>query len=292
MATTSRTRAISELSVQGARFYPVEEPRGLNWLPSTTTALDVWPKPALVTWSASSEKAGILGELESWLHADESASRGAMLDRLLALREAPLRYREVSRKAKDIGSSAHAWLEWHVRVILGITIGPEPVLLPGAEKAVMAALEWMKQVSLKPIDVERRVFDAKIGYAGRYDLKAEVDWDENGKTERRRVIVDWKSSKGIYPDMIIQNIAYRQADAITANGSRSNGGIIVRLAKEENDPVPCEPVQVPFTPQAFECFKAALAFWRLWRAHEGKWAGGYATEAEVAALSKKKSWGY
>lgn len=286
-------KSVSELSVQGARFYPIvpEIPHGgmLLWLPSVTTALDPWPKPALVPWAAKSEKEGILGELRTWLQENEDASRGAMLDRVLKLEDQPLRYREVSRQAKDIGSSAHAWIEWHIRELLKAPIGKEPILLPGSERARDGALSWMEQVHLEPLDVERRVYDPVVGYAGRYDLKARIDWSlDTGGVERRIVIIDWKASKGIYDDMKVQNISYRQADALTANGSRSAGGVIVRLAKTEDDPVPFEAVQVPYDPQAFETFKASLAFWRLLREREGKFIGGYATEEQVAAMSKKK----
>lgn len=281
-------KVISDLNIDGARFYPILEAdigKGPLWVPSVTTALDVWPKPALVTWSASSEKQGILGDLETWLHDDTEANRGAMLARILKLRAAPLCYREASRAACDLGSSAHAWLEWSLREIMGARIGPEPALLPGAEKVVKGATEWMKAVNLEPIDIERRVYDAKTGYAGRYDLKARVDWDlPDGAKERRIVIVDWKSSKGVYPDMFVQNIAYRQADAITANGNRSKGGMIVRLAKTEDDPVPFEAVQVPFNPAAFDLFVSALTFWRNWRQYEGKWCGGFATEEEIKMM--------
>src|SRR5262245_14266179 len=140
------SRVVSDLTIQGARFYPCPDSdigSGPLWLPSVTTILDVWPKPALVTWSASSEKQGILGDLETWLHEDETASRGAMLNRILKLREAPLCYREASRSAKDLGSSVHAWLEWYLRKELKMERGPQPALLPGAERCMEAALNWM-----------------------------------------------------------------------------------------------------------------------------------------------------
>src|SRR5262245_3967337 len=246
--------ARSELNIQGARFYPFDSIRDESgrplWVPSVTSILHVWPKPALTGWAAKSEKAGILDDLETWLREDAPtglATRGAAIDRVLAMREAPLRYLEVGRKARDIGSSAHEWLEWFLRKEMKIHAGPEPALLPGAEKCVKGAMEWMIGVNLKPIAVEQRVLNREYNYAGRYDLKAEVDWKEGFTTERRIVIVDWKSSKGIYDDMLVQNHAYRGADATMANGSRSHGGIVVRLAKTADDPIPFEARQVPFS---------------------------------------------
>lgn len=290
--TFKARKARTELSIGGARFYPIEsESRDGKplWVPSVTTWLSVWPKPALVPWAAKSEKNGILDEMEGWLHEDTEANRGAMLDRVLKMREAPLRYREVSRKAKDTGSSAHAWLEWSLREILGVKIGKEPALVPGADRAVKGATEWMKQVNFKPMSVEKRVYHPTLGYSGRYDLKAEVDWTEGDKVERRIVIVDWKSSKGIYDDMLAQNLAYRAADAVTANGDKSKGGVIVRLAKTADDPVAFEARQVPYSKILFDAFLAAGAFWRAMRQAEGKWLGGHASDEEVAVMQKRKN---
>lgn len=288
----STVTAISHLEVQGARFYPLWEKRGLDgrlpWLPSATEVLKVYPKPALVTWAANAERAGILESVASWwVDGMDVCSLTAKMDEL---KERPLFHRQIMEGAQDLGSSAHAYLEWYLKDKLGCPPGPEPTLLPGAERVFEGAVKWMESVNLVPLDVEKRIYYEKMGYAGRYDLKAEIDWRivETFSIERRVVIVDWKSSKGIYPDMAIQNIAYRQADSAMGNTPRSNGGVIVRLAKSADDKKQVEPVQVPYDPALMDTFKAALAFWRSWRQHEGKWTGGYASEEEVEVIQAGK----
>ena len=100
-------------------------------------------------------------------------------------------------------------------------------------------------------------------------------------------VLDWKSGKAIYPEALLQNVAYRHAAA--RQGLPATQGLIVRLPKLIDDPA-WEVMAVPET-LGVEDFLAAVRLWRWQRRMEGKPAGtegpGCArpVEPSVAAVS-------
>jgi hypothetical protein len=130
-------------------------------------------------------------------------------------------------KASEIGSQAHAMIEWTIKSMMCMEQGPAPIISPKAQFAFSRWLKWKNSVRLKPIHIEKTVFSYTYQYAGTMDLLAEV----NGEV----AVVDWKTGKAIYPEALLQNAAYRHAVREMGMDSPVKG-IIVRLPKSEADP--------------------------------------------------------
>jgi len=199
-------------------------------LPSVTTILQVISKPALTAWSAKVEREMVTSasaDLYEDIHGTPRMSRSAYLITLrnrLGLQKAHVK--ELA-KASDIGSQAHALIEWTMRTQLMQKCGPSPRITDAAQWAFMAWEDWRKTVNLKPVCIEQVVFSENYGYAGTLDLLAEV--------EGVLTVVDWKTGKAVYSEAHLQNAAYRQAIREMGHGDPKQG-LIVRLPKVETDP--------------------------------------------------------
>ena len=210
----------------GARWYTV----GDRELPSVTTILQIVAKPALVAWSAKVERE-LVTSASADLYEDVAGtprmSRAAYLITLrnrLGIQKAHVK--ELA-KAGDIGSQAHALIEWTMRTQLMQKVGPSPRITDAAQWAFFAWEDWRKSVKLKPIFIEQTVYSENYGYAGTMDLLAEV--------EGVLTVVDWKTGKAVYSESHLQNAAYRQAIREMGHGDPKQG-LIVRLPKVETDP--------------------------------------------------------
>lgn len=205
-----------------ARFYRIE---GRD-LPSVTTVLDIVAKPGLGPWYAQQERrwfeAAMLEVLAKPGARDPEFVLAAVVDAVSGLKAAD---RERQR-AITIGSAAHAGIEWHLRTALGEDAGAPPVLPEAAAWAVESWKDWANTVALEPLAIERTVYCLDCGYAGTLDLYARV--------KGVLTVIDWKTGRAIYPEALLQNVAYRHAAA--QGGMPAEQGLIVRLPRLLNDP--------------------------------------------------------
>lgn len=214
-------------NTRSGRFYQVEE---VGDLPSVTTILSVISKPALINWAAKVEREMVLAvssDLYIDAPTDTKMSRQAWLATMQTrLGKAKAATKELARAA-EIGTQAHALIEWTLLKELVSAPGPEPKISAKAGYAFAAWQKWRDSVKLKPILVEQVVWSKTYGYAGTMDLLAEVD----GKL----TVVDWKTGKAIYPEAFLQNAAYRHAIREMGHANPVQG-MVVRLPKLEGDP--------------------------------------------------------
>lgn len=242
---------------RAGRFYTIE---GQSY-PSVTNILQVIGKPALINWAANQERTVCL-DAAADLYLDlckaqpmSRASFVATLDGRIGKQKAHKRELD---KAGEIGSQAHALIEWNLRSQLGQKVGPEPRVVDAAQWAFMAFQDWANTVSLKPIFIEQTVFSKVHGYAGTMDLLAEV----NGRV----TLVDFKTGKSIYAEAFLQNAAYQVA--LEEMGHRkADAGLIVRLPKVQTDPE-FETGEVPKVAELLPTFLAVKALWVWWFAQE------------------------
>lgn len=241
----------------GSRFYTVDGQQ----LPSVTTILSAINKPALVKWAENTATAAVTAaaadlylDLLKAAPMSRPAYIGTLQTRLGAQRQSD---RELA-KAAEIGTQAHAVIEWTLRRQLGQVVGPRPATTPAAEWAVMAWEDWARSVALEPIHIEQVVWSSAHGYAGTIDLLARV----NG----RLTLLDWKTSKSIHSEAFLQNVAYQVAVAELGHGV-PEAGLIVRLPKQEQDPA-FEVATVPPVAELFPVFQAVHRVWQWWFAEE------------------------
>jgi hypothetical protein len=196
-----------------------------------------------VNWAANLERAACL-EAATDLYLDlvklpkplTAASFTATLDGRIGKTKA---HRREMEKAAEIGTLAHRRVEWTVRKVMGQPVGPEPPLTDAALWAFMAWEDWFKDSGLRPLFAEQMVFSVRHGYAGTMDLLAECErpLTVQGVTFAMgdRLVLDWKTSKGLYPESSLQSVAYQEAVEEMGHGPVA-GGIVVRLPKVETDP--------------------------------------------------------
>ena len=112
-------------------------------------------------------------------------------------------------QAGDIGSAVHNMIEAHVKSqIKNVKIETNlsdfsQDVIDKAETAFLAFLDWEKHNNLKYIASELTVISEEFRYGGMIDIIAVRDgsiW-----------LIDPKSSKGIYPEFIVQVAAYKMA---------------------------------------------------------------------------------
>jgi hypothetical protein len=252
--------AVAPKRVDGpsGRFYHVD---GLEF-PSVTHILGCIGKPALINWAANQERA-LVSEAAADLYEDlrtipTPMPRTAYLTTLQArIGKTKAHQRELA-KAGEIGTQAHALIEWNLRKDLGQVVGPEPRVHENATWAFMAFQDWASSVNLVPKYIEQTVFSRVHGYAGTMDLLAEV----NGVL----TLVDFKTGKAIYAEAHLQNVAY-QAALIEMGHSTPAAGLIVRLPKVQTDPA-FEVAAVAPVAELMPTFLAVKAVWVWWFAQE------------------------
>jgi len=238
------------------RWYEIDGQR----LPSVTTILSVISKPALGPWMAKMERIYLLAALHDIL-TDPQHPEGpdAVIASVQDLAKAKKAGEVEKEKAREIGSQAHALIEWGTKRELGLVVGPRPQVKDEAELAYMAWEDWRKKSGFRPIQTEITVYSKRYEFAGTLDLEGE---DLGAPT-----IVDYKTGKKVWPEAYLQNWAYRIARSEMLD--RSPGefqGRIVRLPKTLDDPA-FEVVSVPDDPGLFDVFLAAKKLWEWQRCY-------------------------
>ena len=134
-------------------------------------------------------------------------------------------FRETKDAAADLGTLVHSWIEAEMRGKPTPTIPPEHK--EKAESAMLGFFEWQSAFKLESTGSEVRLVSEWHAFGGTIDYPCLL----NG----RRVILDLKTSKDVYPDHRIQLAAYGQlweensdhpADKIT-------GYHLLRVGKED-----------------------------------------------------------
>jgi hypothetical protein len=141
-------------------------------------------------------------------------------------------YRETRDNAADAGGIAHDMIEAD---ILGKPTpefpqaNPEHIVL--ASKALEAFCTWRDQVKLEILETEVPLISEAFRFGGTFDALALVA----GKV----VLLDWKTSNGVYGDYIAQVAAYRQLLRERALREPSapvpEGAQLLRFGKEFGD---------------------------------------------------------
>lgn len=216
---------------RGGRYYVGPDGQRLD---SVTNLLSVINKPALIPWAAKVERELVIeaaANLYSDLPSDPNAprmKRDAFVRTLVQRIGAEKAHQRIAKKATDIGGQAHQLIEWNLRKELGYKPGPEPKVDKNAGTAFAAFASWWKGAGYKPVRVEQMVFHPGKLYAGTLDLLAKDDKDRLG-------IVDFKTSKAIYPEYLLQVSAY--AEAVNAMGHGPvEWAVIARFPKGELEP--------------------------------------------------------
>ena len=166
-------------------------------VPSVTTILNaVLAKPALIHWA--------------W----ECGTRGED-------------YRKVRDIAADIGTLAHLMIMAHLKGI-PVDLGEySKETIDKAENSFLSYLDWEKGRKVEPIGVEVPLVSEVYGYGGTIDCFASLDGQPT--------LIDFKTGKRIYPEMIYQVAAYRNLLLETGKQDMKPGCRILRIPRSEDE---------------------------------------------------------
>jgi hypothetical protein len=164
---------------------------GKELVPSVTQACGIISKPALVPWA--------LKEGVEWLAKNLSNNSG--IDFLSnGIKTA---YKSTSTDALNIGTVTHEWVEKAIRFHLGEGEEPKMPKQKEAQTAIKAFQSWLQENEVEWHGVEQKIYHRDYKYAGTVDAIATI----NGEY----AVIDWKTSKRIYPEYHLQVSAYAKA---------------------------------------------------------------------------------
>jgi len=175
-------------------------------LPSVTRVLSVIAKPKVNTWAMDLMAQHILDNYSPGMSLEDMA---------LLTQKARGMHLEESRKATGTGSEVHDWIEAFLQgVPRGLPVNPSSM------KAVQAFLNWWKEEKREVLLSEEIVAHPGLLYAGKVDLLL-----------ADRTLVDFKTSKALYPEYELQLGGY--ALALEAwERIRPQRGLLVRIGKD------------------------------------------------------------
>ena len=170
---------------------------GDEQLPSVTTILGRFKESgALIRWAYNQGKAGV----DLYGQRDEAA---------------------------DIGTLVHSMVECDIHQ------QPHPEIPPDWRGRVLSAYgawqDWWQQSRLEIIATEMQLVSKRHKYGGTPDA---IGRDPKGRV----VLLDWKTSNGVYLDYLLQLAAYQQLWNENHPRKKISGGChLLRFAKENGD---------------------------------------------------------
>ena len=164
--------------------------------PSVTTILNVLAKPALVEWGVKCACNYVEENLKLLISGDSFSVQ----DVFKIVEQARTAHDRTRREAADIGTEAHDWLRDYWRAIIrkaDIPQMPEPGPI---NNCVTAVRDWISQHKVVPLAVESPHYSRQYKICGRSDFVGLVDNELS--------VLDYKSTKYIYPEIALQMSAY------------------------------------------------------------------------------------
>lgn len=191
-----------------------------------TTILDALPKQRFLTdWAARIEREAVVFAATQ-VFGEGFEGGPVQFAEAVEARLGPAReHQKALEKGGELGTFAHQEIQRQTHEMLGLSVGP-PVDMPSeSQLAVMAWREWYDESGLKPLRCEQVVWDAISKVAGTID---NLSMNADGHL----IVLDYKTSKGIYDEHHVQVAKYVQ---MARNFGYVEGALIVRLPKTLDD---------------------------------------------------------
>ena len=160
---------------------------------SSTGALNILAKPALIYWAWDLGMSGI-------------------------------DYRKYADDKGQIGTLTHDMILSHHRKCSYDTSDYSQKQIDSAETCFLKYLEWESRLtSIEPILLEKSLVSERFQYGGTFDFY--------GLVEGLYTLIDYKTSKAIYPDNFLQLSSYQ--NLLIENNHPVDRAIIVRVGRDE-----------------------------------------------------------
>ena len=163
-------------------------------VPSVTTILGILNKPALLTWAW---QCGVDG----------------------------LDYRTVRDDAAGVGTLAHYLIMCDLKGEKPDTSEYSPQDVERAENCLIKYWDWEKQNKPEPVLIEQPLVSDKLNFGGTIDCLAKV----NGEIW----LIDYKTGKAIYPEMVYQLAAYQAL--LSEHSYIVNQARILRIGRDDRE---------------------------------------------------------
>lgn len=213
-------------------FYPASHRYKLQgektYLISATGATGMIDKSrVLIPWAVGLTTQHLRAYLE------QATSPTFTADELLPVIDEAGRQHQIKKEtAATAGSAVHKFAELYAQAKINSTPTPE---IPEDESeqvinGIMAFLDWYSGNKVKFLETERLVYSRQYGFVGILDVVAEV----NGS----KILLDYKTAKGIYTEMHYQLAGYRGAydeEMDYIKGDKLQGGMILHFNKETGE---------------------------------------------------------
>lgn len=175
--------------------------------PSVTTILNVLAKPALVEWGIKCA----CNYVEENLKLLVAGNSFSVQDVFKIVEQARTAHDRVREEAAEIGTNVHdilaSWWRSQQNISDGLYM-KSVVFDAGNEtvaKCVHAALDWFSQHDLKPVKVEESQYSRIHKFCGRPDFIGRIDGQLS--------VLDYKSTKALYPEVCLQETGYAMMHA-------------------------------------------------------------------------------
>ena len=162
--------------------------------PSVTTTTGIINKPALVGWAKKVTRVAIQDKLQSILEKDPSVLNKDNIRDYIELALGSNAY----SVAADIGNEVHNGIEC---IIQGLPYEPPELV----EHMINQFKAWYNTTDIEILHTEIRLFSDKFEFGGTADA---IGYYKGTNTP---IIIDWKTSAGIYPEYWLQVAAYSAA---------------------------------------------------------------------------------
>jgi len=215
------------------RFYNAEGDRIIS-VTAITGIID--KSAALMGWAIR-----LMGE---YLLQQKAKGNNKITDELIDT--AKRKYREAQKEARDRGKETHEWISKWIK-------GEKPDMPEDMQivNGISAFLKFQKENQFKWTDSEIVCYSQKHQYAGFIDAIA--------NKKKQKILVDFKSSNGIYPEMIMQVIGYVIAWE-EEHKKKIDRAMIIKFGKETGD---FEMREIEITKENKEAFIGLLAVARF-----------------------------
>lgn len=201
----------------GARWY--EDPATGQVVPGVTSIVDTLAKPFLTRWAAKECATFVAENAKSCAELAEVDPK-AVVD---LVKQAPWR---MSGGAADRGTLVHGICE-------DISLGKDPEVPEHVKGHVAGFREFLDEYKPEFLEVEATVWNTDPAYAGTFDALVRVETPQG----TGNLLVDYKTSKGVYGNYAPQLAAYAHApEIIRPDGSREpmpevHGAAVLWLAE-------------------------------------------------------------
>lgn len=230
-----------ELRIVGKKhFYLAGTDVDAVLLPGVTGFLQIISKPALVPWAKkealASVRAAFMDRIKDTSRPLEFSEQ--WIDEIIGI--AKKRPDKIKDDAADLGTLVHKYIDQIIQ-------GKIPTdLTPGMEPAVTAFIDWWQKSKIEIVLGDTKVASLKHGYGGSLDAL--------GRQDGKYVVLDWKTSGGIYDEYSLQAAAYIRAFEETF-GQECSRGFVVRFSKKL--PIEFEVKEIADVEKSFQAFLTA-----------------------------------